>query len=135
MSIVSRIVEIRKSSVLDESVLQVPYMYIQKQFGYPVESILQTIHCEPLVHLGKYPNTFPYTIKEYYWISNKEPGTWYALGILENDLYFLYRAHCDTTFMNGKGSMYLWVSTRYETLIHFAMNEAIYQEYFNDTIG
>jgi hypothetical protein len=125
--------EIRISiTKIDVSKLYLPFTFIQKQFGYPVESILRKIHCESTVHLGKYPNTFPNTITEYYWIST-EPNKWAALGKMENDLYFFYTAHCANTFVNGNGNMYLWVSTQYLNLIRFAMDEATYQVYINET--
>ena len=128
-----RTVEPRKSIVsLNPSELRLPFAYIQKQFGYPIESIIKQIHCEPVVHLGTYPDTFPNTIQEYYWISTSS-GTWYALGKLQNGLYFLYNAHCTNTFLNGNGLMYLWVSTRYSSLINFAMNETMYQKYIVET--
>jgi len=118
---------------LNPSILQVPFSFIQKQFGYSVISILRKIHCESSFHLGVYPDTFPNTITEYYWIST-EANQWYALGKMENGLYFFYMAHCTSTFLNGKGSMYLWVSRRYASLVEFAMDELVYEKYINETI-
>ena len=132
-SSIARSVEIRRSIHCNPSLMNVPYSYIQKQFGYPVESILQPLHREPVTHLGLYPDTFPNTITEYYWISVKGHESWMALGKLNNGLYFFYTAYCKNTFKNGGGRMYLWVSMRYENLIHYTMNDSIYQEYYNET--
>ena len=117
---------------LNPNELRLPFAYIQKQFGYPVESILKQVHCEPMIRLGIYPDTFPNIIQEYYWISTGI-DSWKALGKMSNGLYFLYIADCNKTFMDNNGSMYLWVSTRYSSLINFAMNETIYQQYLNET--
>jgi hypothetical protein len=115
--------------------LRLPFAYINKQFGYPVESILKKIHCEPVVHLGSYPNTFPNTIREYYWISSLGGQSWIALGKMKNDLYFLYKAHSNTinNFAKSNGAMYLWISTRYTSIIQFAMDMSTYQQYINST--
>ena len=132
-----RSVELRKSVYLNPSELRLPFAHIQKQFGFPLESILRKIHCEPVVHLGIFPNTFPYTNQEYYWISTYPGiGSWIALGKMTNGLYFLYVAKCNVTgkFMDGNGSMCLWISTRYSSLIHFAMDETIYRDYINETV-
>ena len=131
-----RSVEIRKSSNCNPALLRIPFSYIQRQFGYPVESIVRQINCEPVTHLGVYPDTFPHTITEYYWISTKGQESWMALGKVKNGLYFFYTADSTstTTFKNGGARMNLWFSTRYDKLIHFAMNETIYQEYYTTTI-
>ena len=86
-----RISECRKSiTPLNPKELRLPFAYIQGQFGYPVESIIRQIQCEPVVRLDSYPNTFPNTIQEYYWISTSQEVSWIALGKMTNGLYFLY---------------------------------------------
>lgn len=129
-----RSVELRKSSSLTISDLRLPFSYIQKQFGYPVESIVKQIHCEPVTHLGIYPDTFPNTIKEHYWISSSN-GQWMTLGILQNGLYFYYTASSlpSGTFKNGGGNMNLWLATQYSSIIHYAMDQIAYSLYYSET--
>ena len=133
----SRIVTIRKSETLDPGVLQDALLFVQAQFGYSVESILRTLNNRVEVHLGVYPDTFPNTIKEYYWIQGGAPGLtpWMALGRLTNDLYFFYTAQCSNTkktFLDG-GHMNLWVSVQFSDLIHYAMGGQIYNKYIEET--
>jgi hypothetical protein len=130
----SRIVEIRKSdSLVSSTVLQLPFAFIQKQFGYPVESILRPIHCESRVNLGIYPNTFPNTIKEYFWIYADSRSMWVALGVLDSDLYFLYTAQTASSFQNKSGMMNLWVASKFANLVQFAMSEDLYTRYISET--
>ena len=134
----SRIVTMRKSENLDASVLDIPFSFIQYQFGYPVESILRKLNTVPLINLGKYPDTFPHTIKEFHWIQAGSPGSkpWAALGVLTNGLYFFYTAQTQNTpklFLDG-GHMNLWVSFRYSDLIQYAMTLAHYNDYINETV-
>ena len=133
----NRIVEIRNSnSLVSSSVLHVPFAYIQKQFGYSVESILRPIHCESRVNLGVYPNTFPNTIKEFYWIYTDTESMWIALGVLESGLYFLYTAHtASKSFQNKNGRMNLWVASKFANLVQFAMSEDVYRRYVAETSG
>jgi hypothetical protein len=135
----SRIVTIRKSETLDPSVLQDAFLFIQAQFGYSVESILRPVNNRLEVHLGVYPDTFPNTIKEYYWIQGGSPGSspWVALGRLTNGLYFFYIAQCyktKKTFLDG-GHMNLWVSVQFSDLIHYAMDRVFYEKYIEQTKG
>jgi len=129
-----RSVEIRKAST-NPSDIRLPFSYIQKQFGYPVESIVKQIHSEPVTYLGIYPDTFPNTIVEYYWISVKGSNvmTWTSLGKLKNGLYYYYTAQTDKTFANGGGTMRLWLATRYSSLILYAMDTATYEQYYAET--
>ena len=135
----SRIVTMRKSETINLMGLRLPLLFIQAQFGYSVDSILRPIHGMPKIHMGTYPDTFPNTITEYYWIQEGAPGLslWMALGKLSNDLYFFYTAQCsDTqkTFLDN-GHMNLWVSTKYGDLIHYAMDKLTYQKYIKDTLA
>lgn len=130
----SRVVEIRKSNhLISSTILQSPFAYIQKQFGYSVESILRPIHCESRVNLGVYPNTFPNTIKEYFWIYTDTKSMWIALGVLDSGLYFLYTAHTVAMFQNKNGIMNLWVASKFANLIQFAMSEDVYMRYLRET--
>ena len=133
---VARTVELRKSiNPIIPKELRLPFAFIQDQFGYTISSIVRHIHCEPILRLDPYPNTFPNNIQEYYWIYTLPgAGMWTALGRMTNGIYFLYAAQCNKTFMNKNGNMVLWISTRYASLIHFAMNETLYQQYINGTI-
>jgi len=116
--------------------LRLPFAFLQPQFGYSVESILRHIQCEPVLRLDPYPNTFPNTIQEQYWIcSSPGEGLWISLGTLTNGLYFLYMASCNTNgFMNKNGKMFLWLSTRYDTLIQYAMSQSVYDMYISSTV-
>ena len=130
------VLEPRKSdSLVLTSLLQVPFAYIQKQFGYSVESILRPIHCESKVNLGIYPNTFPNTIKEFYWIYTDTTSTWIALGVLDSGLYFLYTAHTAAMFQNKNGMMSLWVASKFANLVQFAMSDDVYTRYVAETSG
>lgn len=130
-----RVCDIRMSiGPIDPSDMRLPFSYIQKQFGYAVESIVIQIHCEPVVRLGIYPDTFPNTIQEYYWISTSDDTTWMALGKLTNGMYFFYTAYTADTFKNGGGSMCLWLAMQYSSLINFAMDQPTYDKYYNETV-
>ena len=135
----SRDVSIRLSPNLNPSLLNDAFIYIQKQFGYPVESIQRPVHSEPLIHLGTYPDTFPNTIKEYYWINatSTPSNSWSALGCLDSGHYFFYTAYCATTprmFLDG-GNMNLWVSTRFSSILNFVFSQSTYQQYINETVA
>jgi hypothetical protein len=134
-----RIVEMRNSVLTDKTILDFPFLFIQGQFGYSADSIQRHINSQTLINLGVYPNTFPNTITEYYWIQGCKdicPGQqWHALGKLENGVYFLYTAYCGAskTFLNNGGHMNLWVSRHYSDLIHYAMNLETYKKYIDET--
>lgn len=135
----SRIIQIRKSETAKLSHLQYPFMFIQPQFGYSVESILRPIHTMTEVHLGDYPDTFPHTIQEFFWTQEGKPGSsmWIALGQLKGGLYFFYTAMCPNTkktFLDGS-HMNLWVSVQFSDLIHYAMDTRVYNQYIEQTKG
>lgn len=137
MSSEPRITTIRKSADLDTGCLKLPFLFIQKQFGYSVESILRPIHGGSLVNLGTYPQTFPNTIGEFHWICSGNPGQamWAAIGQLTNGLYFFYTATCvntQKTFLDG-GQMNLWVSRSYADIIEYAMDIPTYNKYILET--
>ena len=132
----SRIVTIRKSATKEEQI-KFPFLFINPQFGYSVDTILKKIHTAPDLHLGKFPDTFPYTIQEYFWIKEGVQGKqpWIALGLLKGGIYFLYTAHMispTNTFVKN-GHMHLWVSTRFSDIIHFAMDFSTYSLYLSET--
>jgi len=132
-----RIIEIRKSVNVNPANLRLPFVFIQDQFGYSVNSILRPIRGMTSVHLGTYPDTFPNTIQEYYWLNEGHPGSdlWMALGTLSNGLYFLYTAQCsdtEKTFLDG-GHMNLWVSVRFADIINYAMDNLTYKTYIEET--
>jgi hypothetical protein len=133
----SRILTIRKSDSIDDADIMQPLMFFGEKFDYSLQSILRPIYSAPQVDLGTYPDTFPYTIQEYYWIKAGDPGLtpWIALGKLKGDIYFLYMAFMSTpsnTFINN-GHMDLWASYRYSDIINYAMDQALYTEYISNT--
>ena len=123
----SRVTTIIKTLIPPDTTL-LPFLFINPQFGYSINSILRDVHTTPVVFLK--PDVFPHTIKEYYWIQEGEPGkkSWYALGLLEDNIYFLYRAYTNTGFENG-GHMDLWVSYSFSDLIQYAMDTSVYNTY------
>lgn len=135
----SRLVDLRISLNLNPNQLSVPFMYIQDQYGYSVETILRKIYRQSDLFLGVYPNTFPHTITTYYWIKYEtdiNSMKWAALGKLDSGKYFFYTAECKNeprAFLKD-GSMHLWVSSRYSDLIYYGMNQEQYNSYFNETV-
>jgi hypothetical protein len=109
-------------------------MYLSPQFGYSVDTILRYIHESPDCVLQS--SSFPYDIKEYYWIQEGEFGnkSWYALGLLEENIYFFYKAYAHTAFDKG-GSMDLWISYNFSDLIQYAMDTFTYMQYVTGTEG
>ena len=133
----SRILSIRKSDNIDDTDIMFPLVFFGEKNGYSLQDIFRPIHSGPEINLGTYPNTFPYTIEEYYWIKTGVPGVspWIALGRLQGDLYFLYTAYMvipSNTFIKN-GHMDLWVSSRYSDIIQFAMDSAFYTDYISNT--
>jgi len=141
MSDDNRTVEIRFSTdvSLNKEKMDFPFLFIQDQFGYSVNSIYRDIHSQTSINLETFSNTFPNTIVEFYWIKNESCGNagqqWYALGRLENNIYFFYTAYCGATktFLNKGGHMNVWVSRHYSDLIHYAMNLDVYKKYIDET--
>lgn len=136
----SRVVDPRISLNINPDQLIMPFMYIQDQYGYSVESIVRKINTQSILHLGVYPNTFPNTITEYYWIkyeTNTNSMKWVAIGKLNSDQYFFYSAYCNNVpkgFLQDGAIMHLWVSSRYSDLIYYAMSQEQYNVYFNETV-
>lgn len=133
----SRILTIRKSDSINHLDIIFPIVFFGEKYGYSLESILRKIQSAAEVHLGTYPDTFPHTIKEYFWTKAGESGKtpWIALGKLQGDIYFLYTAHMNVpsnTFINN-GHMNLWVSLNYSDLIQYAMDSAFYIDYISNT--
>ena len=128
----SRIVSIRKSVSLDPDQLLTPFLYLNPQFGYTVESILRYMDSSRDCIIN--PSAFPYEIKEYYWIQEGEPGkkSWYALGLLEDNIFFFYKAYTYTSF-DKDGYMELWISYKFSDLLQYAMDTLTYNAYITDT--
>lgn len=129
----SRILSIRKSDSKDPSELMFPIMFIGENYGYPLRGIIRKIYSSPEIHIGVYPEIFPHTIAEYFWIKTGIPGStpWIGLGKLTSGSYFLYTAYMikpSDTFVNN-GQMNLWISIRYRDIIQFAMDMSMYDEY------
>lgn len=127
----SRDTSIRKSQA-DPALISLPFLYINPQFGYSVDTILRDILESPDCIIKE--NVFPYDIKEYYWIQEGIPGkqSWYALGYLGENMYFFYRAFTYNTFDN-EGQMDLWVSYNYGDLIQYAMDTETYNTYITSS--
>jgi hypothetical protein len=133
----SRIVTIRKSDTIVKEHILFPLLFLSPQFGYSVPSILRTIYNSTTLYIGNELDTFPHTIKEYFWIKEGVPGKdpWIALGILEDNTYFFYTAYMTTstnTFVKN-GHMNLWLSSQYSDLIVYAMDSSMYSLYLDST--
>lgn len=131
---------IRVAPSIDTSCLNVPFMYLHSQFGYSVESIFRKLHNQSYLDLGTFPDTFPNTISEFYWIRYSE-NHWFALGKLTTDMYFYFTAtaNAEETFFNTKtkqktGTMHLWVSHNYADLINWSMDSDSYSAYLAETL-
>ena len=122
--------------------MDTPFMYIHEQFSYPIQSIYRQLITQSPVDLGTFPDTFPNTISEYYWIQEGEPTVrpWAALGKLNSGLYFYYVASCeskDGNFFSLKkktGIMHLWMTHSYSDLINWAMDISTYEAYISSTV-
>jgi hypothetical protein len=99
-----------------------------------VDSILRDVHTTPKVFLK--PDAFPYNIQEYYWIQEGVTGhsSWYALGLLQENIYFLYRAYTHTGFEKD-GHMDLWLSYKFSDIIEYAMDTTVYNTYITSSQG
>jgi len=129
----SRDTSIRKSQV-DPALISLPFLYINPQFGYSVNTMLRDILESPDCIIKE--DAFPYDIKEYYWIQEGIPGEkpWYALGYLNEDMYFFYKAFTYSTF-DKDGHMDLWLSYQFGDLIQYAMDTATYNTYITSSQG
>lgn len=133
---------IRMASIaLDPRRMDMPFMFIHEQFGYSVESIYRQLLTQSAVDLGTFPDCFPNTISEYYWIQEGQPrgSPWIALGKLNSGTYFYYVASCSDEegyfFKNKKkcGIMHLWISHKYSDLINWAIDANVYNKYLSET--
>jgi hypothetical protein len=134
----SRIITLRKAEKINKSDIYFPLFFIGENYGYSVSSILRKINNSSGIHIGTYPDIFPYTITEYFWIKAGEAGKepWIALGKLKGDIYFLYTASMilpSKTFINN-GYMNLWISLNYSDLIEYVMDTSLYNEYILNTV-
>ena len=137
----TRLSETRKmnAETLNESSLLTPFLYIHPQFGYSAYSIYRKIESQATLHLGTYPNTFPNTIEEYFWIyTNAEKTLWKALGTMGLNgitVYFFYTAAISIgeSFEHGHGHMNLWVSAQYSDIIQHVMDTETYERYVSET--
>lgn len=135
-------IRIASIDLLNPRKMDTPFMFIHKQFDYPVESIYRQLMTQSAIDLGTFPNTFPNTISEYYWIQEGQPtlSPWIALGKLNSGTYFYYVASCtdkDGYFFKNKkvcGIMHLWLSNSYSDLINWAMSGPDYELYLASTI-
>ena len=134
---------IRMASIaLDTRKMDMPFMFIHEQFGYSVESIYRTLLTQSPVDLGTFPDCFPNTISEYYWIQEGKACVkpWIALGKLTTGIYFYYIASSadeDGYFFKNKkkcGMMHLWLSQNYSDLINWSMSATDYASYIQETL-
>ena len=133
----SRDVQIRKSAYIVRSWIELPLSFLHPQFGYSLQKISKTVPGQGFIDIGEYPSGFPYTIQEYYWIFQGNPGTdaWHAIGRLNFGAYFYYTAYCyDTENLFGnRGEMSISVSYDYSKLIEFALSFDTYSQYISET--
>ncbi len=135
--------ELRKNESIDSSCLLIPFCFIHEQFGYSVESIYRKLHSQSFMHLGTYPQTFPNTITEYFWIqegSLESTKPWKAFGKMDvhgQSVFFFFTAALKKItadhFLDGKGHMNLWVSVRHEDILEFVMDKETYSTYVSET--
>lgn len=82
---------------------------------------------------------FQKLIDHYFWVKEGENDgqPWKCLVKIDDGVsggtYAYFEAGCDYTGFDCEGWMKVWVSQSYQTLVKFAMNEATYQQYFQDT--
>jgi hypothetical protein len=134
-------IRVASIATLDPRKMDMPFMFIHEQFGYSVESIYRTLMTQSPVDLGTFPDTFPNTISDYYWIQEGQPFVkpWIALGKLTTGIYFYYVASSNSDdgyfFKNKKkyGMMHLWLSQSYSDLINWSMSTQDYEEYIAST--
>jgi hypothetical protein len=134
----SRDVQIRKSAYIVTSWIELPLSFLHPQFGYSLKKISHTVPGQGFIDIGEYPSGFPYTIQEYYWIFQGNPGTdaWHAIGRLNFGPYFYYTAYCYDTpkLFADRGEMNISVSYDYSKLIEFALTFDTYSQYISETI-
>ncbi len=99
--------------------------------GYDVEDILcqHPINEDP-VEAGDFPNN----IKEHFWSheGTSDEETWSSCGQLENGAYFFFTANCCYTGFDVSGSMSLYVSPSWHTIVNFCMDEDTYNQYVKE---
>jgi hypothetical protein len=112
----------------EELKLRLPFLFINSSFGYSISSILRKIYASPDFVLKE--NSFPYEISSYIWVQEGKIGnsSWFALGKLQDGLYFFYRAYAHSDFIKD-GHMDLWISPRLSDLQQFAMDRETYDIY------
>ena len=131
---------IRMAPSIDTSCLNVPFMYLHSQFDYSVESIFRQLQNQSYLDLGEFPDCFPNTISEFYWIRHAE-NCWFALGKLTTDMYFYFSAaSVEDSFFNTNtnkktGTMHLWVTHNYADLINWSMDSDTYSAYLAETVS
>lgn len=135
------ILRVAPIDTLNPRKLDAAFMFVHSQFDYSLKSIYRPLVSQGLFDLGEFPNTFPHTISEYYWIQEGEATIrpWIALGKLESGLYFYYVGYCNDKsglfYLNKKkmGIMHLWVSINVGDLINWAMDADSYKKYTSET--
>lgn len=112
----------------EELKLRLPFLFLNPGFGYSLSSILRHTHMSPNFVLK--PDSFPHEISSYYWVQEGELGKvpWYALGMLNDNLYFFYKAYAHSDFLTD-GHMELWISSDVSDLEQFAMDRQTYDIY------
>lgn len=69
---------------------------------------------------------FPKNIQEYYWINDgkNDEHPWYALGQLNNGVYFYFAASCTFSGFDCSGNMVLYAADNLQTLYDHGMDGA-----------
>ena len=109
-----------------------PFSFINNG-DYILENIFKSIPNQPemLKDVGEFPNN----ISEFIWgqLGENDEKDWLLLCKLNNDMYAYYKASCDYTGFDCQGGMDLYVSSKLDILINYAMGDYEYVSYINDT--
>lgn len=116
---------------IDKGVLDYPFSSISPGF---LEEGFENIPGQKQFKISDFGD-FPKNIKKYIWIFEgaNDAESWRCLCILDNDLYMYYRAWCDCTGFDCRGTMEFYISDDLFVLINFAMTEEDYRLYEKET--
>ena len=109
-----------------------PYGYIALDGFYSVKHIRKPIVVEPEEADAGH---FPWNIRTHFWFveGNNLGEDWISCGVLDNGNYFFYKGDCCYTGFSVHGTMSLWVSESWKTIVDYVMTESEYQLYMKET--